>query len=385
MPSYKHGSGVEPIWYATAKQRGAFKVTEDHVLNNPSAGSRGVVVAYVSDQQAHASEHERITQAEFARRLAALKDYEAGGLYDPRRHYPGHMYFVPGITLTGSQAATLGIRGPDDLFGGVVPHSFVATKVISHPLISPTPPRWPAGIQPSPHWSAIPFWPAMPLSIMTMRAEPVICCSKAGPCASSQSSPAADTLSRWHATPPSCSTVLEAIDPREVVSHGLVLEENMSEVRTFSVGQVQVADLTASYFGLQRLTRNNRGAEVFGGSELTVVRGDFDAFLALHASPEIRCAIEQAQRYNAAAITCFSGFFASRNNYDIVLGRDAAGRSRSGVLEQSWRLGGATGAELAALEVFRNQPGRNLVRASASRSSGEPAAAAACDCLFPRQ
>ena len=41
-----------------------------------------------------------VTQAEFARRLAALKDYEAGGLYDPRRHYPGHIYFVPGSTLT---------------------------------------------------------------------------------------------------------------------------------------------------------------------------------------------------------------------------------------------------------------------------------------------
>src|SRR4030095_10415139 len=106
-------------------------------LNDQSAGSRGVVVAYLSDQQAHASEHERITQAEFARRLAALKDYEECGLYAPRRQYPGRISFVPANTLTGGQAAALGIHGADDLFGGVVPHAFVATKVISHPLVEP--------------------------------------------------------------------------------------------------------------------------------------------------------------------------------------------------------------------------------------------------------
>jgi Protein of unknown function (DUF3182) len=370
MPSYKLGSGVEPRWYALP-QRGEFEVTEDIVLNDPSAGSRGVAVAFVSDQQSHASEHERITQAEFARRLAALKDYEAGGLYDPRRHYPGHVYFVPGITLTGSQATALGIRGPDDLFGGVVPHAFVATKVISHPL---------AGADAA----ALPGWnPAFggrvgdavlagyaafnhddahragrrllengPVRIKLVRAT--------GGHGQSVARDAAE-LQRQ----------LEAIDPDEVVSHGLVLEENLSEVRTFSVGQVKVGDLTASYFGQQRLTRNNRGAEVYGGSDLTVVRGDFGALLAEDVSPEIRSAIGQAQRYNAAVMACYPGFFASRNNYDIVLGRDAAGRSRSGVLEQSWRLGGATGAEIAALEVFRNQPGRNLVRACAIEIFGD--------------
>src|SRR5688572_21881314 len=116
--------------------------------NDQSAGSRGVVVTYVSDEIAHASEHERITQAEFARRLAALKDYELGGPYDPARHYPGHVYFVPSNTLAPPDAAGLGIRGPHDLFGGVVPHAFVATKAISHPLVAPdaaAPPGWNPG------------------------------------------------------------------------------------------------------------------------------------------------------------------------------------------------------------------------------------------------
>ena len=56
--------------------------------------------------------------------------------------------------------------------------------------------------------------------------------------------------------------------------------------------------------------------------------------------------------------------FASRCNYDVVQGRDGAGRLLAGVLEQSWRIGGASGAEVAALEALRDDPDLQVVRAS---------------------
>ncbi len=43
-------------------------------------------------------------------------------------------YFVPDETLAAGEAARLGIHDEDDLFGGVVPEAFVASKVITHPL-----------------------------------------------------------------------------------------------------------------------------------------------------------------------------------------------------------------------------------------------------------
>jgi hypothetical protein len=165
--------------------------------------------------------------------------------------------------------------------------------------------------------------------------------------------------------------LLDALDEDEVAAHGVVLEQNLEEARTFSVGQVRVADLLATYYGVQRLTRNNEGLEVFGGSTLTVARGDFDALLALDPPPEIRHAIEQARRYDAAVHACFPGFFASRKNYDILLGRDGLGDWRSGVLEQSWRVGGATGPEIAALEVFRADPRCKAVRAACFEVFGD--------------
>ncbi|WP_122827541.1 DUF3182 family protein, partial [Pseudomonas viridiflava] len=64
-------------------------------------------------------------------------------------------------------------------------------------------------------------------------------------------------------------------DLHEIQDYGLVLEENLTEVITFSVGQVQVAGLTASYYGTQDLTRDNQGETVYGGSRLHLVRGDY--------------------------------------------------------------------------------------------------------------
>lgn len=310
---------------------------------------------------------------EFARRLAVLKGYDAGGLYDPARSYPSHLYFVPSITLVSSEAAQLGIRGTDDLFGGVVPHAFVATKAISHPLFSPSAvsiPGWNPGFAARVGDAVLAGYTAFDLDDALqaglrllergpLRIKPVRATGGHG------QSIAGD------ATALQC--LLERADRREVRCHGLVLEEDLAAVRTFSVGQVSVAGLTASYFGFQRLTPNNHGQQVFGGSDLTLVRGGMGELLALDPAPEIRHAVDQAQRYDEAVRACFAGFFASRINYDIAFGRDASGRPRCGVLEQSWRVGGATGAELAALEVFRNHPDCRRVCASSVEIYGEDA------------
>ena len=61
---------------------------------------------------------------------------------------------------------------------------------------------------------------------------------------------------------------------------------------------------------------------------------------------------------------------ASRSNYDVAEGRDPAGRQCIGVLEQSWRIGGASGAEVAALEALDDDPALQTVRASTTEVYG---------------
>ncbi|RZI94627.1 MAG: DUF3182 family protein, partial [Variovorax sp.] len=149
-----------------------------------------------------------------------------------------------------------------------------------------------------------------------------------------------------------------------IARDGVVLERNLRNPRTLSVGQAIIGTTRMSYHGLQRLVRNHAGEFVYGGSELTVVRGDLEDLLGLQLEPALRLAIDQARMYHAVVVSSFDGFIASRINYDVAQGLDDTGRWCSGVLEPSWRVGGASAAEIAAMEVLHDDPERMQVRAS---------------------
>src|SRR5690349_21494358 len=106
-------------------------------LVSPPQGAAppGVVALYPPFDPTYVRSHEKVARIEIGKRLAVLKGFDFVGEYDPSARYPGAVYFVPGHTLTGVETAALGIRGEHDLFGGVVPHPFVATKAVTHPLV----------------------------------------------------------------------------------------------------------------------------------------------------------------------------------------------------------------------------------------------------------
>jgi hypothetical protein len=338
----------------------------------PSRTGRGVVAVYSDPARGFAHGHERATREGIARRLAALMGFDFAGEFDPGARYPGPVYLVPSDTLVGLEAAAaLGVRGEGDLFGGAVPRAFVATKAITHPLVGPgaaAPPGWSPAFGRWVRGAVLSGFTAFsradarragglllergPVRVKTVRA----------------------TGGRGQAVAPDAAAleaVLDAVEAAELSEHGLVLEEDLADVTTHSVGQVRVAGLVASYCGTQRLTPDNAGEAVYGGSELLVARGGFEALAGLGLPEEARLAVAQARVYDAAAAECFAGMFASRRNYDVARGSDAAGRPRCGVLEQSWRIGGATGAELAAIEAFQGDPGLQSVSASTTEVYGD--------------
>ncbi len=324
------------------------------------------VVTWDVRRQDFCSEHEHATRANFAQRLAALHGWDFAGAYDAAQPGSQPLYFVPSDTLTDPhQAKALGITGVDDLFGGVVPHAFVATKAISHPLIGPDavrPVGWSARIAVEIADAVLPGFSCFSideargagralLDIGRVRLKSVTATGGRGQ----------QVVDDVHAL----ERCLDAMDEREIATHGLVLETNLEQPDTYSVGQLLVAQRIVSYCGKQRTTRDNAGAEVYGGSDLLLVRGDLDTLLAVvDPPPPLRRAIEQARCYHRAVIDCYPGFFASRVNYDVAQGLDGRGEWRSGVLEQSWRVGGATGAEIAGLEAFHQDPACQRVHAS---------------------
>jgi hypothetical protein len=332
--------------------------------------SGGVVVEYTSQAGGLLDAHDRAARAEIARRIAALQGLDYAGEYDSAARYPGRVYFVPSDTLVGRACASqLGIRSERDLFGGVVPAAILATKAITHPLVDPAalpPEGWSSAFPGTVRNAVLPGF-----SIFT--PEQAHAAGKRlfeyGPV---RVKPVRATGGHGQKVAMSMSELEEIIaflDPADLIA-GIVLEQNLVSVTTSSVGQVLVGDLTAAYFGSQRLTADNGGKEVYGGSEIVVVRGTLETLLALDLPKELRVAVAQACAYDAAT-ACLPGMFASRRNYDVAQGLDATGSWRSGVLEQSWRVGGATGAEIAALEAFRADPGLRMVRASTREIYGE--------------
>jgi len=314
--------------------------------------------------------HMRVARNELARRLADLKGYAFAGEYDPSSGYAGRRYFVPSDTLPGATATALGIGGEHDLFGGVVPSGFVATKVITHQLVEPdaaAPPGWSHEFGSRVRDAVLSGFSAFTREDARRAGLRLL---ERGP---ARTKPARGTAGRDQTVISGMAeleVVLGATDPVELSRHGLVIEENLTGVVTYSVGQVRVAGFVATYYGTQRLTTDNRGEAVYGGSDLVVARGGFEPLLGLGLPDEARLAVSKARVYDAAAFELFPGLFASRRNYDVARGLDSRGRQRTGVLEQSWRAGGASAAEIGALEAFRAEPTLDAVRASTFEAYG---------------
>ncbi|MDZ5457287.1 DUF3182 family protein [Azohydromonas lata] len=321
--------------------------------------------------RADAREHELVTQRGIAQRLAALMGCELAEGADGMASLG---YVIPNDTLMSLAAARrLGIRGEEDLFGGVVPYPFVATKVITHGLLRPdaaAPGGWNPDFNERVRDSVLPGWSVFSVADAREAAQRLL---QGGPVRFKPAcgiGGAGQSVLHGEAD---LDAALAALPAEQIEQHGLVLERNLAaDVQTYSIGFLRLGSLVASYFGTQRNTLNRLGQEVYGGSTLTVVRGGFEALENLAADDEgARHAVALARTYHEAARDCFPGFLASRANYDVVRGLDASGTLCAGVLEQSWRMGGASGAEVAALQALCDAPARHTARASTVEAHGE--------------
>ena len=332
--------------------------------------ARGTVLTYA----AHGphDQHEGDTHRALARTLAELKGFRFGGEWDASALRAGPLYFVPGDTLLADEARRLGIRSEEDLFGGVVPFPFVATKSIVHPLVdraAEAPQGWSHDFPHRVERATLPGFAAFRVDDARRAGLRLLPRGrirlKTGHGVGGHGQHLAEDAAALEAA-------LERLDLARLARFGVVVELDLADATTYSVGQVRAAGLQASYCGTQHRTTDNQGNDAFGGSDLMVVRGGFDALATVPLDAGMRAAVEQARLFDEAT-AAFPGFFASRRNYDALRGRDREGRWLAGILEQSWRIGGASGAEIAALAAFHADPSLRVVHARSTEVYG-PAA-----------
>jgi hypothetical protein len=328
---------------------------------NPMAS--GNVLIYFSQFGKLLQTHHKILLDSAAKAIAKIKGYDFCGRYDPARDYPGPRYFVPDDTVLLSEASHLGIRSPNDLYGGVVPYLFAKTKAVTHGLVdrhAEQPLGWCSAFAERVREIVLPGYTVFCAGDARVAASRML---TRGPIRLKKPASASGrdqtVATSWN----ELDAVLKKVTEDEMTTYGLVLEENLQQVRTLSVGEIVVGSLRISYHGTQRTVRDNDGRPIYGGSDLVCLRGGWEAIDALPMLPQVRAAVAAARRYDEATAE-FHGFTASRRNYDVAQGIGVDGRLRSGVLEPSWRVGGASSAELGALAAFARDPSLRIVGAS---------------------
>ncbi|ODM71877.1 DUF3182 family protein [Bradyrhizobium elkanii] len=337
------------------------------IVSHPQAIT--AVAVYFSRAGAPMYAHEKVTLSAVAESIARLSSYQYAGVFDANKHSTGELFLVPDDTLMLDEARSLGIHSPCQLYGAVVPYPFAKTKVITHRLINTDaarPSGWSATFAENvcnavlPGYTVFEVEGARTAAMRLLSRGPVRIKEPLGDGGHGQT--VVRTIAELNA-------LLERLATEKIASHGLVLEANLRRVTTRSVGCTMVGDRAIAYHGTQRSVTNNHGLSVYGGSHLICVRGGWAELEDLPMDPQARLAVAQARTYDRSTAS-FPGFLASRRNYDVGQGLDARGHWRSGVLEASWRSGGASTAELAALTAFARDSALQVVKATSVKRFG---------------
>jgi Protein of unknown function (DUF3182) len=204
----------------------------DFEVAEQSQKSQGAVVTYSPQEHGYRDSHERVTRTEIGRRLAALKGYAFAGEYERSVCYSGAVYFVPSDTLLAREATDLGIQSEHDLFGGVAPYGFVATKAITHSLVD-------LNAQAPTGWShefgrrvqdAVLF--GFTAFTHDDARHAAACLLERGPARTKPACASAGRDQTVVATTAELEAALKEIEPAELSHSGLVIEENLTDVVT---------------------------------------------------------------------------------------------------------------------------------------------------------
>ncbi len=300
--------------------------------------------------------HDQQSREVLVGRLASLLRIPVLGSVTDADNVGPDVMLVPRDTLVTETVASRTRLTARTLLGGQVPYRFAATKAITHGLIgghAARPAGWTSSMSRRLGDAALQGYTAFTAADAIEAGRRLL---RTGPARVKDVLAKASLGQTVVETEEALRSVISEQDPERLAEYGVVVEENLVEVETYSVGSLSVAGLEISYVGDQQETTDHKGRDVYGGSRLRVVRGGLDRLTHLGLAAEAIEAIRCAAVFDDAARRAYPEMVLTRRNYDVLAGRDAQGRRRVGVLEQSWRVGGATGAEVAALEALSRSP-----------------------------
>lgn len=317
--------------------------------------------------------HEVASLAAIGRRIARLLGAPYCGWGCCGRSASGSVptYLVASDALLPADAARYAISRECQFFGGIVPYPWVAGKAIVHPLhkearmvpegwtelgeglISVTAPGFSAFCAEDAERAGRQLLAQAPV----IRVKPAWCRGGMG--------------QQRVSNPASLQTAIAELDGAGLQAQGVVLEVELAACSTYSVGSVQFGPHRFSYIGMQFTTVDLHGRNVYGGSDLWMERGDLQRLQACVPSRHAREVIGTVIRFDALVRRAYPQVLVSRCNYDVAVG--LAPRRCVAVLEQSWRVGGASTAEVSGADALLQHPEVDHVRSQSCEDYGRAA------------
>lgn len=282
-----------------------------------------------------------------------IAEITSGALNETGIARPG-AFVIPDRPLLRSEAEPLGIQEEGDLFGGVVDVKLHHDKAILHPLVgsdSEKPAYYSRKFSDEARPFVLPgytvFSSADALKAYTLlRREGLQVRLKDPSAEGGNGQRTVDSLEGMQ-------RILTGISPKEIKEDGLVLEHNILTPDTLSIGQIYMDGSYFSYFGHQHTVLLD-GEPTYGGTTLTMHYGTLGELSAQLKDGNVRTAVDQARGVHGA----YSHYdpIVSRLNFDVVQGWDVNGVFYSGVVDQSFRIGGASPAEVVAIRELQHDP-----------------------------
>ncbi|MEN9328743.1 MAG: hypothetical protein RI947_1551 [Candidatus Parcubacteria bacterium] len=155
---------------------------------------------------------------------------------------------------------------------------------------------------------------------------------------------------------------LESMSSKEIALKGLVLEPQLQDPQTISVGYCVLGEDAYSFVSFQKNDTGEDGRMRYAGAEVMVVRDGMDELSQVvdhldssgHSVTHVDEAIQASIGFHQA-LSLYNPV-SSRLSFDHVRGLDGTGAMRGGITDITGRLGGTCPALIMAIEHLDSNP-----------------------------
>lgn len=276
-------------------------------------------------------------------------------------------YVVPAKTVDMETSARFNIRTVDDFYGTMVDSLFQVGKSILHPVVSGAPKFYSSSFAERVRNLVLPGCSAFSMDDL-LRGYDRYAGNGFG--LRFKQSNESDGLGQRSVT--SRESLLKqaaVLDPRALCEEGVVLEADLLEARTISVGFARIGQDTFSFVAKQKndmVGEKGTARSRYLGAQVLVVKGDIMELLlkgdCSFIGPDESRAVAKAVRFNRIYQEEVRPL-ASRLSFDVLFGFTNHGDRLCGITDITGRLGGTCPALLTAALRFKEMPATRLVKA----------------------